>query len=138
MESKKAPTIPHALESFKILSTHVNHSPLALEAFYHHCKEMGVSYVKPITPVATRRNSIAMMVKSILRLRVSQEAIKEEDTSLGCRILTLDDFEAIALVLPALEEMLQKFSHPTFWLFSVVQTVCNSGNSQETDQQQRS
>ena len=52
--SKKTPTIAQAFESFKTLLTHVNHSPLDLETIHLHYKEIGVSYVKLITPVATR------------------------------------------------------------------------------------
>ena len=97
VESKKAPTIAQALESFKVLLTHVNHSLLALETILHRCKEMVVLHVKPIAPVATRWKSSTLMVKSIHRLRVALEAFKEvgPTSSLDYRISTSDVLQSL-------------------------------------------
>lgn len=101
------PIIKSTIQLATDLATKLKRSTLAAKLLMDACNELGIPYVKVITPCATRWNSNCMMIGSILRLKVALVSIREraDGNVLQEVIPTSDQFCLLEVLHPVLKVM---------------------------------
>ncbi len=72
------------------LASLMHRSPTVCQLVQAECEALGVSYVKVITPVATRWNSRYLMVQSINTIGPALSSLNEKNSNLGTDLFTDD------------------------------------------------
>jgi hypothetical protein len=91
------------------LASLMHRSPTACQLVQAECEALGVSYVKVITPVATRWNSRYLMVQSINTIGPALSSLNEKNSNLGTDLFTDDQLQLLKVV----EKVLSKFEEAT-------------------------
>jgi hypothetical protein len=93
------------------LASLMHQSPTACQLVQAECEAVGISYIKVITPVATRWNSRYLMVQSINTIGQALSSLNEKN---GMDLFTDDQLQ----LLKDIEKVLSKFKE-AMWTFSI-------------------